>query len=397
MIVEPSQKVTSIGDFYELKDKIHESLHQLDIFESVDITLSPSSPEDIEKNLDDPLDCTLTFTFVEKKRFAISTSIAANEKSETGMENKISVHNYFGHAEKFNYNYALSREAAIYKASMFKPIYYKGQFHTWTLGGYNDKIDHGYLSSLSENKWTAFTNYQIGSHEVGYELSLRDLTPLEKGTEYALKEGGFSSKSCFKYAYQYDDRDDRLFPTQGKAFRVATELAGLLGSTKHARIETDMNINTTLSGIGLQCIARTGILKNLKGTTSKISDRFFLGGATTFKGFQTGGMGPNYKIDALGGEAYWTIGTHMTYPIKKMSSMEIYGHAYIQAGNNVMMKDIGSIVKGNEKNPIRAMSGLGIALKLMGCRLDFLYNIPIRTSKYDKVSPIQVGITINIL
>jgi len=43
--------------------------------------------------------------------------------------------------------------------------------------------------------------------------------------------------------------------------------------------------------------------------------RFFLGGATTLRGFGMWGVGPQDSGYSLGGEMYWATGLHLYHPL----------------------------------------------------------------------------------
>lgn len=386
----------NIKDFNDLNEKIHSNLEALDIFDSINVSLAPTNPDDIGKNLDDPLDCTLTVTLKEKKRLSVSTSVVTSGKEGAGMETKISLLNYFGKAERLNYNYSVSNDSSVYKFTYMKPII-KDNIRFLNLGIFNDKIDYSHQSSYTEKKVTGFLSYQAGMHNFSYEHSLTDVYIHPQSTEKILESGGYSTKSAFKYSFEYDDRDDRVFPTRGKSFRINTELAGLIGTTNHLKVEGNLNLNTKLKNIAIQGILRSGFMSSLSSNPTRIGDRFYLGGPSTFKGHQIRGLGPMFKNDSYGGESYWTASLNTTYPIKKFESAEIYWQSFVQAGNNTLLKDWKGLFGKDSENPIRFSFGAGLALKLMGARLDFSYTFPLTVGKYDKLSPFQIGVSINIL
>ncbi|CAG8763826.1 4563_t:CDS:2, partial [Racocetra fulgida] len=69
---------------------------------------------------------------------------------------------------------------------------------------------------------------------------------------------------------------------------------------------------------------RNGFLYTLNGQQSKISDRFFLGGAQSIRGFKLNGIGPREdKKDSLGGDLYIAGGASLFTPLPRLSKYPV--------------------------------------------------------------------------
>ena len=84
-------------------------------------------------------------------------------------------------------------------------------------------------------------------------------------------------------------------------------------------------------GVSIWC----GLIKPFTAA-SKINDRFLLGGATTIRGFEMWGLGPNVQGYSYGGECYWATGLHLFMPLPYVRGelfRRIRLHGFINSGN----------------------------------------------------------------
>jgi len=68
----------------------------------------------------------------------------------------------------------------------------------------------------------------------------------------------------------------------------------------------------------------------------KITFRFYLGGATTVRGFGMWGVGPRDSGYSLGGEAYWAAGLHFYHPLPFLQGEindYLKTHLFLTTGN----------------------------------------------------------------
>src|SRR6185437_8542020 len=115
-----------------------------------------------------------------------------------------------------------------------------------------------------------------------------------------------------------DRRNDPIRATRGVTFGITQDFAGLGGDVKFVRTEADagwyhgFNKDFILSVTG-----SAGFIDGWGGDHVRINDRFYKGG-TSFRGFETAGIGPRDltfgRTDALGGKAYAIGSVEMTVP-----------------------------------------------------------------------------------
>ncbi|KAF9001794.1 hypothetical protein BGZ52_009853 [Haplosporangium bisporale] len=86
----------------------------------------------------------------------------------------------------------------------------------------------------------------------------------------------------------HDQRDEPLMPSTGHFIRVIQEYAGLGGDVEHLRQEVEAQIaRSNDKGYIVSASVKSGYLHSLNGKPSKISDRFFLGGPMSVRGFKS--------------------------------------------------------------------------------------------------------------
>ena len=103
-------------------------------------------------------------------------------------------------------------------------------------------------------------------------------------------------------------------------------------------------------------------------SSSRINDRFLLGGPTSLRGFSLWGAGPQDLGFAVGGEAYWASALHLFTPLPLLSKSGVFGlfrmHGFITAGNSIrncnwfcrIMSDVIEVSKNRIQGGISAFT-----------------------------------------
>lgn len=115
---------------------------------------------------------------------------------------------------------------------------------------------------------------------------------------------GNSLTSELGYTLLLDRRNDPIRPTRGYYANFQQKLAGLGGDVKYVRSTVDGAWYRGLpKGLIFQANLSAGYVMPWGGDEVRINDRFFIGG-TTFRGFETAGIGPRDTTysESLGGK-----------------------------------------------------------------------------------------------
>jgi outer membrane protein insertion porin family len=222
-----------------------------------------------------------------------------------------------------------------------------------------------------------------------------------------LDEGGHSVKSSIKHVWSRDSRNDGLIPTIGSAVRISNELAGLGGSVRFIKSEVDVQHNVPLTPTAdwsLSFLGKAGVHVPFGGSRSHISDRFFVGGPGSFRGFGAKGLGPRYKHDSYGGDVFWNASAHLIGLLRDVNNLGLfYGHLFAQAGNNVRLPQWRQVVVGSGKpgngDEVRTSVGAGVVWRMpVGARVEFNYVWPLNAQPNDVQNPgPQVGMSVAFL
>ena len=194
------------------------------------------------------------------------------------------------------------------------------------------------------------------------------------------------------YTYSFDNRRLGLNPKSGMFLRLSQDF-DLTGDVRFVRTNVkwggetyvrneDFKVTATLEG---------GALNFISGSSSRVTDRFFLGSGL-FRGFAPGGLGPrevNGPVnDALGGEYYAVARFETQFPIGLPEEYGIEFGAFFDAGS---LWGLDSIYAANEPaGPIfyddftlRAVAGLSIFWNTPIGPLRFNFTDAVKTAEHD--------------
>ena len=208
------------------------------------------------------------------------------------------------------------------------------------------------------------SNFPITEHlrqGVNYTLRQDKITNVDTDTSplIALDEGTFVTSSV-GYNLTYDTRDDLFQPNSGVLIRGAQDLAGLGGDVKYIRTTATWSWFYPFSPDYVGNLAlRAGHIASL-GEDLRVTDRFFIGG-DSFRGFQTGGIGPRDSNtgDSVGGTVYYVATGELRFPVGLPNDFGIVGRAFTEVGT---LTDAGISGPGlvDSKNP-RVSVGFGLS------------------------------------
>ena len=181
--------------------------------------------------------------------------------------------------------------------------------------------------------------------------------------------------------YNFDNRDNPLFPTKGISFNFGVDYAGgvLGGSTDYVRPETAASIWLPVSSVGIKTVfgahVRIGRIIPLNNSTLFFSDRYYLGGEQTLRGFRyrtvwVRDANNNTVFDStglfpLGGERMFQFNTEFHLVLGEPFRLL----AFLDAGN------VWSADQSYDLSNLRYSAGveLRIFVPVLGAPLRFIY------------------------
>lgn len=400
-------KVNNFEDLVSQTAQLRERLIKLGTFKQVDTLVDVSSSN--KPNAYDIL------IHVHEKNLiggGLHTSIGNNDGS---VNSKIFCPNLFGNGENLGCEYGYGTNNHIdYRVYYSSPVDMNPnkQFSVSGFQSSNDfpwskykQFDNGITFEFAKPfDWVLENKYTIsGNHSFVYEGSWRQIISSLDSAFNVREQSGHSLKSSFKYTNQIDKRDHSVLPTSGAYQKTTAELAGIGGDVRFLKANFDYQISKTFfQYLTAQFTFSKGfVLPWKKNTGVSISDKFFLGGPLTLRGFKNRGAGPQIEECALGNSGYWLVGAHLYTPLpflhkQKGLSSWLKTHSFVNMGNIFSLNSLKSINKENlfENTRLSVGSGLVIGFGQMA-RLELNYVYPLWKSQYDKsITGLQFGIGI---
>jgi len=171
-----------------------------------------------------------------------------------------------------------------------------------------------------------------------YNLEEVDISELPNEASNALKdERGANALSRLTWRMKYDSRDNQYSPSKGLVTGFALENAGgfIGGDRDFYKFYGYSNVYySIIERVVLELSGRSGVVENYANTDSvPIYERFYVGGATTIRGYKERGVGPRDSIDkniVVGGKALLIGNAEVTFPLFKRV---IKGAVFYDVGN----------------------------------------------------------------
>lgn len=229
---------------------------------------------------------------------------------------------------------------------------------------------------LSE-KWRQTFRYRIEQNEI---------TDVSNDTSRFIRDQeGKRITSALSQRLTYDDRDSRLFPTEGLFSWFDTEVAGLGGDASYVsgKVGSNYFIPVYKKKVIFDVLGEVGVIGGYGDEDVQINERYYLGG-TTLRGFEQAGVGPRDLAtdDSLGGNYFYRGSAEFKFPIGLPEELGVAGHAFSDFGSLWEVDDTGAGIA--DENSLRASAGVGLSWRspLGPIRVDFAQ--PILEEDFDK-------------
>jgi outer membrane protein insertion porin family len=275
----------------------------------------------------------------EKSRILLKTGTDLGNAEGSAYGNLL-WRNVFGGAESLNLNAAAgTRTRSAYQATFDTPLFSNPDL----------RVSLDALSSSTSKTWASHEEVLKGAgakfnwatksgtqHQIGYTGVWRQVTGLAGNASPTVRgDAGDSVKSSITHTWVADQRDNPLMPTSGYLMKTISEIAGwgpLQGDVAFwkSEVETSGAVSVPIpgvqgdSGVSLTGGFRAGMIYPLPlgfsstAQSSRINDRFQLGGPTDVRGFRISGLGPRDGPDAVGGDAYAAGSVNLLMPFPRV-------------------------------------------------------------------------------
>ncbi|KKK81918.1 hypothetical protein LCGC14_2808580, partial [marine sediment metagenome] len=226
--------------------------------------------------------------------------------------------------------------------------------------------------------------------------------PSDNGSSPILQaeEGGLYTSSI-GYAYSYDTRRTGLDPNTGVLLRFSQDYAGIGGDSEYVKT-TALGIAQTKvynEEVTLRASVEGGAINALNGTSTRVTDRFFLN-SNQLRGFAPLGVGPRdldaTNQDALGGNLYFAARLEAEFPLGLPEEYGMSGGAFLDAGSVWSLDNTNGAGGANSVDDgfhLRSSAGVSLFWTTPIGPLRFNFAKVIEKQAYDEDQPFNVTIS----
>lgn len=196
-----------------------------------------------------------------------------------------------------------------------------------------------------------------------YRLENNEITDVDPdASRFILDQEGERITSAISQRLVYDDRDSRLFPTEGLTSWLDTELAGLGGDAQYVSgtIGSNYFIPVYKRSVIFDVLGEVGAISGYGDEDVQINERFYLGG-NNLRGFERSGVGPRDALtgDSLGGNFFYRGSAELKFPLGLPEELGIAGHAFTDFGSLFDIDETGPEVL--DESSLRLSAGMGVS------------------------------------
>lgn len=420
--VEVLKTASTFQELLRAASTVNARLQQLDIFESVNVTLDAGPPEL-------PGTANVVVEVVETPRpLTGDFGIYSRPEARTwSLEGSLKLKNLFGYGDIWDSSLAYGWDQTTELSTGVSLPWVKGLITPLTAR----------LCLLSQD-WLKFSSYKeralgfsLGllssrNHDLSYNLSWRTLSdPSQLSSRTVRRQLGHGLLSDLKYSFKIDQRNSPLRPTRGYAFVSTSRIGGLFPdyrSLRFLRQELDIRYALPLGfcNAALNFGLSGGIVfpwgKGFLNMPCYLPERFFLGGnsspvctlggPTSVLGFKSRGLGPaeprrqvhensndgsadaSPGLDFVGGDLAVTGFADLSFdlPLKVLRDAGIHGHVFASTGN------LSSLTEDSYKNfslkgylnSFRSSAGLGVVVPTKLFRMEVNYCYVLKKQEQDQ-------------
>lgn len=241
---------------------------------------------------------------------------------------------------------------------------------------------------------SVYLNYPLSDRwrqTLKYRLDRSDISNVnDSSTRFTKEQEGERTTSAISQKVTYDSRNSTLFPTEGTNFWFETELAGLGFDSKFVSAVTGVSQYFPVTDkITFNVLTEAGAMAGYGDEDVNVNERFYLGGPTSFRGFERYGVGPRdlEGNDTVGGNLFYRGTLQFDFPVGLPEKYGVKGHAF---------SDFGSLWDADETHPdivnehaFRASAGLGMTWRSPFGPIGVYYANPFMEEDYDQLKEFE--------
>lgn len=202
-------------------------------------------------------------------------------------------------------------------------------------------------SARSHGPLSLLRNMRVG---LGYQLSRDKVKDVDDDASDEIKlEEGVSLTSAITPSLSYDSRNHFFIPTEGTRSNLSLKYAGLGGDNRFIKTDSSMQWYYPLLNNPKWGGAYTFSVKSRLGysvifersndvDSLPISERYFIGGSNSVRGFEDRSLGPrDEEGEVVGGDKQFVLNTELRFPL--LDQYSLYGVAFFDQGQAFRASD----------------------------------------------------------
>lgn len=318
------------GEFYSAKEmkNSRRRINNLGFFEEVNLTTG--------RGVDD---AHMEVEVDVKEKPTGSFSVGAGFSSVDGLmlQGSLSQDNFLGRALRFDLAASLGGQSSTYRLGLLDPYFL------------DKNLAFGGDVYKTEREWTDFTRKTTGGDiKLGvpitedlksffiYRYEQKEIKDVDDDASFLIREQeGESTLSSITASLTRNTTDYRPDPTSGNISELSIEYAGLGGSERFVKYVADHRFFYPLPIWDLVFSARgqLGYIQEMGGKDIPLDERFFLGGLSSMRGFNSREVGPRDPDtgDFYGGNKEAFVNLELLFPLVR--EMKMKGVVFLDVGN----------------------------------------------------------------
>lgn len=337
--------------------KSQQRIKDLDFFDKVDVKTREGSAPD-KKVID--------VTVQEKSTGDLSIGAGFSTTDGPLADFRLREKNLLGKGQELSFSTTLSGKRNEFDISFTEPYFLKRDlsagfdiFHVTRDLQDESSYDRRQTGGALRLGYPLAANWR---QALSYRYEDSNITNVQPGASIFIKaQEGQRVTSSVSQRLTYDSTDSRLDPTEGFISRFDTQLAGLGGDTKYARVKLGGTWYYPVRDEWiLSLLGEGGYIAGYGGKDVLINDRFFLGG-DNLRGFADAGVGARDSAtgDALGGNHFARGSVEMAFPSGLPEDLGVRLHVFSDFGTIGNIDDSGATIL--EAQSLRLSAGGGVS------------------------------------
>lgn len=327
------------GELYSAS-KIKESrrrINNLGFFDEVNVTTGKGA---------EPSRMDLNVAVKERPTGMFTVGLGYSSVDGVIGQGSVSQENFLGRALKLNVAGSLGSKSVTYQVGVTDPYFL------------DRNLTLGFDLYKTRREWVDFTKKTTGGDlKLGfpvtedvraffvYRYEDKEILDVDQSaTKYIRDQEGKSTLSSITSSLNRNTTDYRLDPSRGSASSASVEFAGLGGTSKFLKYDLDhRHFWPWKWGTVFSLRGHLGYIQEIGGETIPIDERYFLGGLSTVRGFESRQLGPRVRkiedsggvvtedFEYIGGEKAAYFNAEYLFPLLK--DMGLKGVLFVDSGN----------------------------------------------------------------